>query len=160
MDPRNSTKELSWIPQAYDWLVTRNFVTPLYSRGTDMDVHKIHIPWSLSSSLARRWDLQKTRHVVSVTVVWRHRGHGKHSFLYSCLLSRVYRAVAWQQYATYTVWSNPWRGTGSSWTEKKKYAGSVGINVAETRGPVPPLYLPNLSSGPLSNARVERVVQL
>jgi hypothetical protein len=31
------------------------------------------------------------------TSAWRHRGHGKHSLLYCCLLDRVYRAVAWQR---------------------------------------------------------------
>jgi hypothetical protein len=41
--------------------------------------HRKHVTWSLP------------------TVVWCHRGHGKHSFLYCCVLDRVYRAVAWQR---------------------------------------------------------------
>jgi hypothetical protein len=30
-------------------------------------------------------------------IMWRHRGHGKNSFLYCCMLDCVYRAVAWQR---------------------------------------------------------------
>jgi hypothetical protein len=38
-----------------------------------------HVPWPLP------------------TAAWRHRGHGKHSLLYCCVLDRVYRAVTWQR---------------------------------------------------------------
>jgi hypothetical protein len=44
-----------------------------------MDPQQTHITWSLP------------------TLVCRHRGHGKHSFLYCCVLDHVYRAVTWQR---------------------------------------------------------------
>jgi hypothetical protein len=52
----------------------------LYSRGTDMD-------------------LQQTHHVIAIQqVYWRvGRIYRKHSFLYCCVLDRVYRAVARQR---------------------------------------------------------------
>jgi hypothetical protein len=38
-----------------------------------------------------------TCHVTATYCVWRHCGHGKHSFSYCWVLDRVYRAVVWQR---------------------------------------------------------------
>jgi hypothetical protein len=86
----SATTNFPWLPPTENWLAEPKEIYHLYSRGTDTH-HRKHVTWPPSNA------------------AWLHRGHGKHSLLYCCVLDRVYRAVAWQRvdqirYNTYVIY--------------------------------------------------------
>jgi hypothetical protein len=76
----SSTTNFSWLSLTKNWLVPEpNEFCHFHCRGTDTSSQETQVTWP------------------PPTAAWLHRGHGKHSLLYCCMLDRVYKAVASQR---------------------------------------------------------------